>query len=365
VILRIKLRDSTSSSAAGLNGLSGSSAGLIISTIADNESSATAYTQAAGHIQTIAALGTYVAPAAASCRFSQVDATNHPGVYELQFADARFAVSGAKSLLVSLSGATNLVQCDVLVPLRTVDPFVASGIAPVSVTTNNDKTGYALAVTPPTVAAIATTIWQDLVASGDFGTAGSIGALLKADINAPIGSIPTNPFTGTPPTAAQIATAVWTDVTGGDFTTAGTPGKILVAQLGGAFTSNTSSVYSAPALANAPSGGGSAPTAAQIATAVWQDAVSGDFTVAGSIGKSLFTGGNVPGAPSGLSLVGSNMGSVTSISGVSFPARFAALAIDANGNVTYNNTNVVNANLVQINATAVKGNGSTIPWGPN
>lgn len=56
-------------------------------------------------------------------------------------------------------------------------------------------------------------------------------------------------------------------------------------------------------------------TAAAIATGVWQDTTSGDFTVASSIGKSLYTTGNAPGAASGLALVGSNMGTVTSVSG--------------------------------------------------
>ena len=80
----------------------------------------------------------------------------------------------------------------------------------------------------PTAAAIATAVWQDLTSTSDFSTAGSIGALLKADINAPIGSIPTNPYTGTPPTAAAIATAVWTDTTASDFTTALSVGKSLM-----------------------------------------------------------------------------------------------------------------------------------------
>lgn len=47
-------------------------------------------------------------------------------------------------------------------------------------------------------------------------------------------------------------------------------------------------------------------TAAQIATGVWQDTTSGDFTVASSIGKSLFTSGAVPGAAGGHFIAGSN-----------------------------------------------------------
>ena len=133
VVLRVKLRDSTSSSGAGLTGLTYSSSGLIISTIADVEASATAYTVAASHIQTIATLGTFAAPSASNCRFKEVDSTNHPGLYELQIADARFAVTNAKSLTISLSGATNLAQCDVVIPLRAVNPYLATfGLASVN-----------------------------------------------------------------------------------------------------------------------------------------------------------------------------------------------------------------------------------------
>lgn len=80
---------------------------------------------------------------------------------------------------------------------------VASVTLPVTVGTNNDKTGYALATAPPT--------------------------------------------------AAQVATAVWTDTTPTDLQTAGSPGRILVQQLGGAFTPNVS-VFTAAALANTPPG---------------------------------------------------------------------------------------------------------------
>ena len=123
VILRVKLRNSSVSTGAGLTGLDNTSTGLIISTIADNEATATVYTVAAGNVETITTLGTYAAPTAGKCRFREVDATNHPGVYEFQFADARLAVSNAKSLLVSAHGATNLAQCDGLVPLTDLDPY--------------------------------------------------------------------------------------------------------------------------------------------------------------------------------------------------------------------------------------------------
>lgn len=48
-----------------------------------------------------------------------------------------------------------------------------------------------------------------------------------------------------------------------------------------------------------------APTVAGMATAIWQDTTSGDFTTGSSIGKSLFTG-SAPGTGGGLLLAGSN-----------------------------------------------------------
>lgn len=117
VILRVKLLDSSVTTGAGLTGLTSASSGLIISTIADVEATATTYTVGGSTIESITTLGTYAAPTATKCRFKEVDSTNHKGVYEIHLADARFAVSGARSLLVSVLGATNLAQCDFVVQL--------------------------------------------------------------------------------------------------------------------------------------------------------------------------------------------------------------------------------------------------------
>lgn len=123
VILRVKILNSSVTTGAGLTGLTSASSGLIISTIADVEATATAYTAAGSTIETITTLGTYEAPTATKCRFKEVDSTNHPGVYEIHLADARLAVSNAKSLLVSISGASNAAETDVVIPLTQVDPY--------------------------------------------------------------------------------------------------------------------------------------------------------------------------------------------------------------------------------------------------
>lgn len=154
VILRIKLRNSSVTTGAGLTGLTNASAGLVISTIADNEATATAYTQAGGTIQGITTLGTYAAPSASNCRFKEVDATNHPGLYEVQFADARLNVTSARSLVVSFSGATNLAQCDVCIPLRQVDPYdgVAFGLSRIDAAISSRSTYAGGAVASVTAA---------------------------------------------------------------------------------------------------------------------------------------------------------------------------------------------------------------------
>lgn len=114
-------RVSIVSSADGspVTGLTFASSGLIISTIASNEATPTVYTEAGSTIETIATLGTYAAPTATKCRFKEIDATNHPGDYELQFADARYAVASSKELLVTWSGVADMLKMDLRIQLNT------------------------------------------------------------------------------------------------------------------------------------------------------------------------------------------------------------------------------------------------------
>lgn len=161
-------------------------------------------------------------------------------------------------------------------------------------------------------------------------------------------------------TAAQVATGVWQDTTSGDFTTANSIGKSLYTgvapgnQFGGIVTNNSpflpsaivtsgSVTFSNGITANitgnlsgtiggiagttqtldalqtaqntahgagswATATGFSTLTAAQVATGVWQDSTAGDFTAAGSIGKSLapVVLGTIPGAAGGFLIAGSN-----------------------------------------------------------
>ena len=185
---------------------------------------------------------------------------------------------------------------------------VTSGV---TVTTNSDKSGYSLATAPPTATAIATQIWQDLLASSDFGTAGSIGALLKTDIDTNIGSrLATSGYTAptTPPTAAAIATALWTDLlSSSDFSTASSIGNILKtyidAHISGCLTPG-GTLSTVTNLTNAPIAGdftsamktslnNATPTATvaagsitAIAAAVWS-VLTSTLTTANSIGVAV------------------------------------------------------------------------------
>ena len=109
-VIRVKLMDSTSTTGGGLTGLTSSSSGLKVAVIGISASSPTTYTAAGSTIDTIATLGTWAAPTTNHCRFKEIDATNMPGVYELQFSDTVF--SSYASVIISISGATNLAQFD-------------------------------------------------------------------------------------------------------------------------------------------------------------------------------------------------------------------------------------------------------------
>jgi hypothetical protein len=189
IILRMKLLNSSVATGAGLTGLTYQSTGLIVSTIADNETSATVYAVAAGNVETIATLGTFAAPTAGKCRLKEVDATNHKGVYEIHIADARFNVANAKSLLVSVSGATNAAETDVVIPLTQNDPYdgVRGGLTALPNAAAGADGGLpvlALVGTELTVAGVAAAILATPAHKLSSNQDGSVSACLTGAANA-------------------------------------------------------------------------------------------------------------------------------------------------------------------------------------
>jgi len=299
-IIRVFLQDSASTTGAGKTALTSTSSGLIISTIADLEATATTYTSAATNVETITTLGTFAAPTASKCRFREVDATNFPGVYEIQIADARFAVANSTQLLISIqcTGVApvfveyQLVAVDLMDTVRfglTALPNVAQGTSgalstgnasgQVTVATNNDKTGYSLTQTFPANFNLLAINGSGAVTAGTVSdkTGYSLTQTFPTNFNllaingsGAVTAGTVSDKTGyslsvAPPTAAQI----WaTDVSG--YTTAGQAGTYQN-KLDAAITTRMASfTYTAP------------PTVTQI----WQTDVSG-FSTAGQAGTYL------------------------------------------------------------------------------
>jgi hypothetical protein len=203
-------------------------------------------------------------------------------------------------------------------------------------TTVSSRLASSSYTTPPTAASIATTLWQDLTSGSDFTTTGSIGKLLVTDIDAAVSSRSTVAAgdiwdvtlsghttagsTGAALNSASGAGDPWNTALPGSYG-AGTAGKILGTNLdalvssrstyaGGAVASVTGNIGgnvlgSVASVTNdvgitqvgadkawstnsrtLTSGAGLAPTAAQNASAVWDELLSG-HTTAGSAGKTL------------------------------------------------------------------------------
>jgi hypothetical protein len=157
-ILTLFVQDSSSTTGAGLAGLTFSSAGLTCYFKRNTGTASVAVTLA-----TVTTLGTYAAGG-----FKEIDSANMPGFYEFHPPDAAYA-SNAKSVAFLLKGATNMAPVPIEVELTAVDNqaaanfgmtnldaavssrstyaggAVASVTAPVTAGAVTDKTGYSLA----------------------------------------------------------------------------------------------------------------------------------------------------------------------------------------------------------------------------
>lgn len=179
--------------------------------------------------------------------------------------------------------------------VASVTGAVGSVTAGVTVTTNNDKTGYSLTVSPPTAGAVADAVWDE--ARADHTGAGSFGQGAASVIGA-VGSVTagvtvtTNndksgySLTVSPPTAGVIADAVWDEARSGH-TTAGTFGQ-GVASVAGAVgsvtagvTVTTNSDKTGYSLATAP------PTVNEIVDGVWDEIITSGHVVSGSAAEVL------------------------------------------------------------------------------
>jgi hypothetical protein len=314
IVLRLKLRQDTTGAAPGkgMTGLTSASVGLIIAAAADNEATTTAYTSAGSTIESITTLGTFATPTATKCRFKEYDATNHKGVYEVQLDNTRYAVASSKSLLISISGVSGMADCDVVIPLRSVNPYdgVYGGM---SALPNTACTTNASLITSGTGT-------DQLQVSAGIATANVskwAGTLIPAPSQTGVPITDPHYWNGT--AFVSVATAGIPDVnvknwanvvvTGMPMPTYTQPTGFLAEDFG-ELDADIEAIQTG--VAAIPT---SNPSAAAIATAVWQDATAGDFTIASSIGKSLYTAGVVPGAAGGVFIAGANAATTVNITG--------------------------------------------------
>lgn len=110
-LARIFIQDSSSTTGAGLAGLTNASSGLVCYRARDDDGNAggTAISLAS------ATLGTWT-----SAGFKEKDATNMPGVYEFGVPNAAIA-SGSKAALIMFKGATNMAPLVLEIELTAVD----------------------------------------------------------------------------------------------------------------------------------------------------------------------------------------------------------------------------------------------------
>jgi hypothetical protein len=251
-IIRVFLQDSASTTGAGKTALTNTSSGLIISTIADLEATATTYTSSATNVETITTLGTFAAPTASKCRFREVDATNFPGVYEIHIADARFAVANSTQLLIS-------IQCTGVAPVYVEYQLVVVDLM--------NGVHFGLTALPNT----AVTTNGSLITSGT-GTA----QLSVTSGNVSVGTIATNAITAASITDGVIASEVWNALLA-DYTTVNTFGARVVRTIASPVTNEVSINASNHLAANVHQMQNNTITAAAIATdAIDADALSTD-----------------------------------------------------------------------------------------
>ena len=123
-IWQIFIRDSSSTTGAGLTGLAFGTSGLTAYYHRDSDTTATAIS-----------LVTMTTGTFTSSGFKEIDSTNMPGWYQLCPPNAALA-SGAKSCAIHLKGATNMAPLPIEVQLTTVNPDSAAYGLSLAKTTN-------------------------------------------------------------------------------------------------------------------------------------------------------------------------------------------------------------------------------------
>ncbi len=128
VMIRIFIPDNTATNGAGLTGLTSASTNLTIAYMRELDGTSTTYTGA--NIEAQTTIGTFQAPSSSNkIRFKAVDATNFPGLYELQFHDSATAFGTgdiSQNIAINIYEATTTAlkigPCMLMISLVPYDP---------------------------------------------------------------------------------------------------------------------------------------------------------------------------------------------------------------------------------------------------
>lgn len=328
----VEILDSTSTTGGRKTGL------------AYNTSSLTAYYVRNGGSATAITLATLAAANSAysSGGFKEVDATNMPGIYRLDLPDAAVA-AGASDVVVTLKGATGMVQVSANIQLTTVDlqDSTFMGLSPF--TFGITDYGTAQAVSGTTIQLKAGAPAYDLSGSTVIVTSASTGASQSRSITAyntstktatvdTWGTTPTGTITyvviGTPP--ASTAVPVPTNVT----------------QFAG--TAITSSAGIPEVKVN------NIAASAITATSIASNAITAAKVATDAIGAAQLAADAVTEIQSGLatsSALSTAQTDITTIKGKT-------------NSLTFTVAGQVDANIQSVNDVTVNGNGAGTPWGP-
>jgi len=261
------IQDSSSTTGAGLTGITSSSPGLAGRYIYPGG------TSVALTFESITTLGTYQAPTSnAHLRIKELDATNHPGVYEIHYHNDWFSTANArKAAILTIKGVTNMAQLNhkvtidyALQPATAARTLVvdASGLADA----NMVKAG-------PSGSGTAQTAGDIIGDTNDIQTR-LPAALVGGRMDSSVGAMAANVLTAAATAAdfgTEIAAAVWDALTSG-MSTVGSIGKKLADWVVGTidtYTGNTKQTGDAYARLGAPAGASIAADIAAIPAAVW------------------------------------------------------------------------------------------------
>jgi len=166
----VKVIPQGGSEASGAGTVAYSADGAVLYTPTQGETDYVAVVFVASKTGCIPATVTVVTSASATAGYAGVDWS------KITEATTAVALSGTtistSQVVASVTGAVGSVTGSV----GSVTGAVGSVTSPVTVGTNNDKTGYSLTVTPPTAAAIADAVWDE--AYSGHTTAGTFGKLM-------------------------------------------------------------------------------------------------------------------------------------------------------------------------------------------